>query len=263
MRNRWQLGAAGPLIASLLLQGCLMKTPPPPTIGYGPPYKGTGESIFIKDSRTDWTISEGNRPITPEQALEVSGDEEYETRRQIMKAHNEALHRAGKKHRRTAKILIFSGIGLIAAGWIGGTIMAFATKSETITAPTAMDPSMRVVEPSTTSNLFSLLGLLGVSAGVVGVGYGLYGSLLKPPYVQWRVPYEMNRPAYIRQQVEPYNEKLTPAHPIPTRRPDAPSLPGTRPAPGTRPPPTMPAPPPGSGSHRSKGPTFKRPRGGR
>lgn len=249
MRNRWRLGTAGALIASVVLQGCLMKTPPAPLAGYGPPYKGTGEAIFIKDSRTDWTISEGTRPITPEQALEASGDQEYETRRQIMKAHNEALHRAGKKHRRTAKIMIFSGLGLIAVGFIGGTIMAFATKSETISPPTAMDPAMRVVEPSATSNLFSLLGLVGVSAGVVGIGYGLYGSILKPPYVQWHVPYDMNRPSYIRQQVEPYNEKLTPAHPIPRPR--------------TRPPLTMPAPPAASGPHTPKGPLFKRPRGGR
>jgi hypothetical protein len=252
------LAAAG-MFVSLLLQGCLPKTPLPPSTGYGAPYKGTGETIFVKDSRTDWDISEGPHRLTAEQALEASGDEEYEVRRQIMKAHNEHLYRAGRKHRRTARVMIYSSLVLIGVGLIGGTILAVATKSETITPATDMMPATKLVEPSATSNLASAVGTAMVVAGGVGVGYGLYGALIKPPYYAWRVPAPMNRPAYIRQQIEPYNDKLTPANPIPRTRPTGPLLPGQR-----RPPGGMGAPPPRSSMPPPPPPTHhKRPRGGR
>jgi hypothetical protein len=239
MGGRTRLVIAIVVAFSVFATGCLRTTPLPPTRGYGAPYKGTGETIFVKDSRTDWDISEGERKLTSEQALEASGDEEYETRRQIMKAHNDALYRTGKKHRRDAKKMIYASLAMIAVGWIGGTIMAYATKSETVVPATAMMPATRTVEPSSTSNLFSAVGVLMVITGSVGIGYGFYGAIKPPPYVEWHVPRAMDRPAYIRQQVEPYNEKLTPANPIPSKRPSGPTLPG-------RPPGARPGGPPGA-----------------
>lgn len=228
----------------------------PPTAGYGAPYRGTGETIFVKDSRTDWTISEGGRPITGEQALEAAGDAEYERRRQALKAHNETLYRVGKQHRRTAKLMILSSVGLIAAGVIGGTILSHAFATETVTPATATDPEMRINEASGTSKLFSALGITMAVGGIVGVGYGFYGSLKRPPYIDWHIPVSMNRPAYIRQQVEPYNDKLTPANPIPAKRPvPGPSLPGRQPQ-VTTPPVAPPPPPPRAPTPR---PTKKKP----
>jgi hypothetical protein len=259
---------AGAMFVALVLEGCLPKTPPPPSYGYGAPYKGTGETIFVKDSRSDWDISEGKQPLTAEHALEAAGDEEYETRRQIAKAHNEHLYRVGKQHRSTARVMIYSSLVLIGVGLIGGTLLAVATKSETITPATDMMPAVKVVEPSATSKLASTIGTAMGIAGGVGVSYGLYGAIIKPPYYAWRVPAPMNRPAYIRQQVEPYNDRLTPANPIPRTRPTGPMLPGQRPGVrprpmpgGQRPPASTGAPPPHSPppppTHR------KRPRGGR
>lgn len=230
-RSRTALGC---VISVVLAQGCLRKTPLPPTRGYGEPYKGTGETIFVKDSRTDWDITEGqSKKLTSAQALEASGDPEYERRRQLMKAHNENLYRVGKQHRSTAKKMIIGGIVMIAAGSIGGTLLAQSFKETTLTPATADTPEMRTIGPSGASAGFSLLGSAVGTLGIVAIAYAVYGSMQKPPYYEWRVPTSMDRPSYIRQQIEPYNEKLTPANPIPKKRPGGvPDLGGSRPKPG-------------------------------
>jgi hypothetical protein len=205
---------ASSFVVVTLLQACLTTTPPPPTAGFGAPYKGTGETIFVKDSRTDWTISEGDHELTAEQALEAVGDAAYEARRQRLKAHNDELYRVGKRHRRTATIMIVSSLALIAIGALGGTWLARSYETQTVRPATATLPEQRVIEPSDTAHAITTVGTLTVITGAVGIAYGVYGSSQRPPYLRWRIPAAMDRPAYIRQQVEPYNEKLTPAQPF-------------------------------------------------
>jgi len=137
----------------VLAQGCLRQPPRPPQYGYGAPYKGTGESIFVKDSRTDWDITEGkSKKLTSAQALEASGDPEYERRRQLMKAHNENLYRVGKQHRSTAKKLIIGSIVLMGVSMVGGTLLAQSLKSETLRSmSSACSPTARAATRFRTS----------------------------------------------------------------------------------------------------------------
>jgi hypothetical protein len=208
MGGRTRLGVAAILVISVFATGCLPPIAMPPTRGYGAPYQGTGKAIFTKDSRTDWEIFEGEQKITSEQALEATGDQEYETRRQIAKAHNELLLREAKRNRKRAKMMMWGGVGAILFGIIATPILASALKSETLTPATAMEPEMRVTEPSGASVLVSLLGSVIGTGGIAGIAYGFYGGTRKPPYYEWHTPRALDRPAYVRQQTEPYNEKL-------------------------------------------------------
>jgi len=89
---------------------CITSVPPPPTVGYGAPYHGTGEGIYVKDSRNDWDITEGHHKISSEQALEATGDTEYETRRQIAKSYNSELGREGLAHKDRGNLMIRGSI---------------------------------------------------------------------------------------------------------------------------------------------------------
>jgi hypothetical protein len=194
------------VLASLVFAGCLKPMPPPPLRGYGDPYRGTGKTIFVKDSRGDWDITEGTVKITAEQALEASGDVEYERRRQLAKAHNAKLYREAKAHRRKGIYMIIGAALAVVGGAVIGYGIAPNMHDDQVTPPTAMDPEM--VKQTASGGGLLVLGTALIYGGIGGIAYGYYGAWKKPPYVEWRVPDALNRPAYVRQHTEDYNEKL-------------------------------------------------------
>ena len=200
--------------------GCIGTVSQPPTAGYGDPYRGTGEQISVKDSRTDWDITEGGHKITSEQALEATGDAEYEARRQIARDYNVRIYREGQAHRSRGNVMIGIGAGLTAIGLVLVGVVAKSLQQETITPPMGTMPEMRSYTASTGTTLSVDIGIVAVALGVVGMSYGYLGGKRPPPYHYWETPGPLNRPAYVRQQTEPYNEKLgkTP----PTNMPNAP-----------------------------------------
>jgi hypothetical protein len=221
--------------------GCLPALLTPPTAGYGAPYEGNGTPIYIKDSRTDWTITEGGKPITSEQALELTKDQEYETRRQIAKEHNEKLYAEGQSHRTRRTMLMVAGASIAIAGFIVAAVLPAILRTTTTMQPTASDPEMRTVAPGAAS-YGALAG--GAIAGTIGVGvlgYGMFGGRSDPPYEPWHTPSALNRPAYVREKTEAYNEKIG-APPVDAQPGSVESIP---PAPGQRnppaPKPTLPA----------------------
>jgi hypothetical protein len=161
--------------------GCIPPPPPPPTAGYGPPYRGTGEGIYVEDRGSRWEVTEGQHPLTSEQALEASGDAEYEARRQVAKDYNVRLYREALAHRKLGTVMIAGGAAAAAAG------IVLARQTETTA--------------STIGDVVALTGL-------VVMLYGYYGGKRPPPYHAWRTPEVLDRPAYVRQQTEPYNEKI-------------------------------------------------------
>lgn len=211
------------LLATLVATGCLGPMPKPPTAGYGDPYQGTGETIFVKDSRTDWDIHEGATLISAEHALEASGDPEYELRRQAMKAHNAMLYEEARAHRRRGYLMMGGGTAL----FVLGTVARY------------------LVTADNSSLLGAMVGNVLMYGGAGGVAYGYYGARKRPPYVPWRIPSALDRPAYIRRFTEEYNDKLAER---------APQLKPARPEGPLRPPPGLPRP--------TKSP-MPRPRGGR
>lgn len=232
---------------------CIGATPRPPSSGYGDPYRGNGQALFVKDSRGDWDIKEGDKPISSEKALEATGDKEYEARRQIAKDYNDRLYREGHRHRKRGHVMM--GAGLIAAG-VGLVLQLVVVKSlrsETSTMQTATAPETRDNSASGVATGVSGLGISLAVVGGVGVLYGYFGGKQPPPYHRWHTPEALNRPAYIRQQTEPYNEKLGVSS-IPDelggslgpRRPGGPPMPRAqppRPTPRTPSNGTTPAPP--------------------
>lgn len=176
--------------------------------GYGAPYQGTGQPIYVKDSRNDWTINEGGKPLTSEQALEASGDKEYEARRQIMKDYNIRLYREGVDHQRRGRIMMLVGVAVSVFGYIGFNILS-ANSVDTTTVPaTATMPEMRTTSPGGASKGFAFLGSLSIYAGLATILYGAYGGNVPPPYQAWHTPPALDRPAYVRQQTEAYNEAI-------------------------------------------------------
>jgi hypothetical protein len=177
-------------------------------VGYGAPYHGTGEGIYVKDSRSDWDITEGHHKITSEQALESTGDTEYETRRQIARDYNTRLAAEGEAHRRRGNLMIQAGIVAAVAGTVLSLLVAPALQTETITPPMGDMPEMRTYTSGATTQLVANLGLGLFVAGILGVSYGYVGGRKPPPYYSWHTPTALDRPAYVRQQTEPYNEKI-------------------------------------------------------
>src|ERR1041385_946262 len=116
-----RLGAAALLI---MAQACMRPMPHPPQGGYGDRYQGTGQPIYVKDSRTDWSISEGGKPITSEQALEASGDAEYEARRQMAKDYNVRLYREGMAHQTRGRMMMLAGVAIAIGGYIGFNLLS-------------------------------------------------------------------------------------------------------------------------------------------
>jgi hypothetical protein len=224
---------------------CIGTPPPPPTLGYGTPYRGTGEGVYVKDSRTDWDITEGHHKITSEQALEASGDPEYEARRQIAKDYNVQLYREGMEHRTRGHHMMEAGGVMAVVGLIVQFVVAPKLQKETITP--AMDgmPETRTYTTGFAAGATVNLGFGLFALGVAGVTYGYLGGRRTPPYHVWRTPGPLDRPAYVRQQTEPYNEKIgAPSIPdedgqqLPGKGPG--KGPGLRPPPGVKPPPRMP-----------------------
>jgi len=188
--------------------GCIKPPPPPPTLGYGAPYRGTGEGIYVKDSRGDMDITEGHHKITSEQALEAAGDAEYEARRQIAKDYNVRLYREGMAHHDRGNLMMEVGGAAAIAGAIIGLIVAPHLASEAVTPATATMPESRTYTSGAAATATVNLGFALFTLGVVGVGYGYYGGSRPPPYYAWHTPGPLNRPAYLHQQTEPYNEKI-------------------------------------------------------
>lgn len=243
-RNSSSLAAG---VLAVLLAGCFKPVPPPPVLGYGDPYRGNGQTIFVKDSRDDWDITEGAQKISAEQALEASGDVEYEQRRQQMKAYNAQLEREGKRNRRRGTIMTAAGIGAIVLGMIVSYAIAPNMTSDSRTAATATAPEMLETgnKGSGYTGMYFLGGAMLYGGGAAAV-YALIFARKDPPYRAWRVPDALNRPAYIRRATEDYNAKLEKAAPR-----SAPSE--ARPPGELRPPPIK----------RTPNKSFPRPRGGR
>src|SRR5471030_1825501 len=96
-------------LITCVITGCITSVTPPPTAGYGAPYHGNGQPILVGDSTGGWGVKEGGTAITSEQALEATGDPEYEARRQIAKHYNERLYDQGHAHSRNGTILVVIG----------------------------------------------------------------------------------------------------------------------------------------------------------
>jgi len=182
--------------------------PPPPVKGYGDPYHGTGQPIYVKDSRTDWTINEGKETLSSEQALEASGDAEYEARRQMMKDYNVRLYREGLAHQTRGRIMMLAGVAIAVGGYIGFSMLAHSA-TETMTTPaTDTQPESRTTSPSGSASGLALLGTFSIYLGLFTTLYGFYGGSRPPPYQEWKTPEALDRAAYVRQATEVYNEKI-------------------------------------------------------
>jgi hypothetical protein len=205
MTRAGRLGTAALLI---VMQGCMRPIPPPPMAGYGDPYKGNGQPIYVKDSRDDWTINEGKERLTSEQALEASGDAEYEARRQMMKDYNVKLYREGLAHQTRGRMMMLAGIAIAVGGYFGFKILARNSVETTTMPATDTMPEMRTSEPTGGAKGYALLGTLSIYAGLLTVLYGGYGGSRPPPYQEWHTPAALDRPAYVRQSTEAYNEKI-------------------------------------------------------
>src|SRR4051812_22682391 len=175
------------VVALAMVSACIKAMPPAPTAGYGAPYHGTGARIEVKDSRTDWDISEGNTKITSEQALEASGDKEYETRRQIMKAYNARLEVEGRAHRKRGNKMMYAGIGGVVVGFLLAGI-APSLRGETDTAASTMGPEMRQHDAGIVSLAVSGVGYLLIFGGAGAITYGYLGGKRTPPYYRWHTP---------------------------------------------------------------------------
>jgi hypothetical protein len=206
---------AGGLIA-VVLGGCISTVTAPPTAGYGEPYHGTGHPILVGDSTTGWDVKEGGTVITSEQALEATGDQEYEARRQIAKHYNERLYDQGKAHSRNGTIMLVIGVAAAAAGVVLSSVLANGLRSETTTAATMDMPEMR----SYTTGSLKVEGAGLVIGGVLIAGLGYYLGVRSPPYHEWKTPKELDRPAYVRQLTEPYNEKIPAEKKVDKPKPD-------------------------------------------
>lgn len=233
--------AAVLLVATLpTLTGCFHELPPPPTKGYGEPYKGSGKPIYVKNGRNDWNITEGQRPITSEQALEATKDEEYETRRQDAKKYNEQIQAEGESHRTLGKIFLGTGSALAIAGFAVMIAVPSLLRDETMTPATATDPDTRLTKPGGASNAALIGGLVVGLAGLGLAAYGYIGGAKDPPYHEWRTPKDLDRPAYVREKTEAYNETIgaPPVEEQPGSVESVPLAPGQR-----KPPPERPADP--------------------
>jgi hypothetical protein len=196
------------MAALALAPACIHAVPAPPTAGYGDPYRGTGAPIYVKDSRGDWDITEGKQKISSEHALEATGDPEYEARRQIAKAYNAHLRDEGEAHRRRGHRMMKVGAAAAIAGLVLGLFVPRALQSETDMSAGPGMPELRSYRSGFASNAASAACLLLLVGGAGSLAYGYLGGRRPPPYHAWRTPGPLDRPAYVRQQTEPYNEKL-------------------------------------------------------
>jgi hypothetical protein len=196
-----------PLSAGLItcvITGCITSVKPAPTAGYGAPYHGNGQPILVGDSTTGWDVKEGGTAITSEQALEATGDAEYEARRQAARHYNERLYDQGRAHARNGTIMVVIGVAAAAAGVVLSSVLANSLRSETITPATGDMPETRSYDSGSLQTEGAGLAI----AGAVIAGLGYYLGIRSPPYHEWKTPEALDRPAYVRQLTEPYNEKI-------------------------------------------------------
>jgi hypothetical protein len=191
-------------LISTTFSACIGAMPPPPTMGYGDAYHGTGEAIYVKDSRNDWDIHEGQHPLSSEQALEATADPEYEARRQAAKKYNDELYAEGQAHRRRGTLMIRVGVAAAIVGLVLNSVLVSSLRSKSMTNATPDMPEERDYSPGA----ISAAGYALLAAGVITAGYGFAGGRRTPPYHVWHTPGPLNRPAYVRQLTEPYDEKL-------------------------------------------------------
>jgi hypothetical protein len=202
------MGYFSPMVSAGLITcvitGCITSVTPAPTAGYGAPYHGNGQRILVGDSTAGWDVKEGGTKITSEQALEATGDSEYEARRQIARHYNERLFDQGRAHARNGTIMVVIGVAAAVAGVVLSSVLANSLRSETVTPATADMPEMRSYD----SGSLKIEGAGLAIGGVVIAGLGYYLGIRSPPYHEWKTPAELDRPAYVRQLTEPYNEKM-------------------------------------------------------
>jgi hypothetical protein len=215
-RPRRNAGIGAGLI-STVIAGCISTVAPPPTAGYGTPYKGNGQPILVSDTPTGWDVKEGGTVITSEQALEASGDPEYEARRQIARHYNDRLYDQGHAHSRNGTIMVVIGVATVVAGVVLSSVLANSLRSESTMPATADMPETRSYD----TGALEVEGAGLVIGGAVVAGLGYYLGVRPPPYHEWKTPPELDRPAYVRQLTEPYNEKFS--------KPKAAMLPGLTP----------------------------------
>jgi hypothetical protein len=187
-----------------LITGCITSVTAPPTAGYGAPYHGNGQPILVGDSTGGWDVKEGDTAITSEQALEATGDSEYEARRQIAKHYNERLYDQGHAHARNGTILVVIGVAAAVAGAVLSSVLANSLRGETVTPATTDMPETRTYD----SGSLQIEGAGLAIGGAVIAGLGYYLGVRSPPYHEWKTPEQLDRPAYVRQLTEPYNEKI-------------------------------------------------------
>ncbi|GEM_PF-2610497 len=196
------------LVALGLLSACITSVQSPPTTGYGTPYRGTGQGIYVLDTPGNLEIVEGRERINSERALEATSDAEYEARRQIARDYNTRLYREALAHKDLGNNMVRGGVAGVAIGLVLSLVVAPKLQTETVTPAMAGAPEQRAYTSGAAVALAANLGLVLAIAGVVGVGYGYYGGKNPPPYHEWQTPPSLNRPAYVRQQTEPYNQKI-------------------------------------------------------
>lgn len=151
-------------------------------------YTGTGEPIYVNDSRSGWTIEEGGIEISSEQALEASGDEEYERRRQIALAYNQTLDDEVRRHR------VWGGLMMTAGGAVIFVVIIRTFR--------------RRRRRTRASSLEWFVALVSCVGSLALGGYGFYGANKAPAYHLWRTPAALDRPAYVRQATELYNASI-------------------------------------------------------
>ena len=225
------------LLFAATLPACLGPLPPPPTKGYGAAYTATGKPIYVKNGRNDWNITEGQRPVTSEQALEAVKDEEYEIRRQDAKAYNDKIRAEGESNRSRGKIYTIAGVGIAILGFGTMLVVPSLVREENTTAASAGAPEQKITQPGGASAGFLVGGLV---TGLIGVGLALYGDIWgskDPPYHVWKTPKDLDRPAYVREQTEKYNESIgaPPVEEQPGSVESVPLAPGQRKPPAERP----------------------------
>ncbi|CAN5392481.1 hypothetical protein BH11MYX1_BH11MYX1_32130 [soil metagenome] len=191
------------------LGACITSVQRPPATGYGASYRGTGQGIYVLDSQaSSLEIVEGRERISSEQALEASGDAEYEARRQIARDYNARVYREALDHKDLGNTMIRGGVAGIAIGLVLALVVAPRLRTETITPAMAGMPEQRAYTSGAAVTVAANAGVALALVGLVGVGYGYVGGKDPPPYHAWRTPPSLDRPAYVRQQTEPYNQKL-------------------------------------------------------
>lgn len=153
-------------------------------------------------------IVEGRERISSEQALEATRDAEYEARRQIARDYNTRLYREALAHKDLGNNMVRGGVAGTAIGLVLSLVVAPKLQTETITPAMTGAPEQRSYTSGVAVTLTANLGLVLAIVGAVGVGYGYFGGNNPPPYQEWQTPPSLNRPAYVRQQTEPYNQKV-------------------------------------------------------